>query len=240
MDDVRTRAPGARRRSRPGAAAPAERRSRWPVRSSRSPRRRRPRDRLHTSWAAPAGQAMTPIDRLGSARASASSETWRTARPADVLADLVRVDVEKGDGAEVLRREPLRVGEGMTEIAHARRSDLPLPIETELVANLAEEEVDVVAGARRAVGTEVRQVLSHLGGVDAGGVGQFGRTRRWGCRQPRARAGRVGTTGSRTTVGSGIRRAKRSAIRSDRNYFVRPLTSAMPRPTDAVRLSRPR
>ncbi len=88
-------------------------------------------------------------------------------QPDDLLADLVGIDVEERDRTEVLGREPLRAREGMPEVAHADDDDLPLLIEAELAPDLAEEEIDVITSARRAVGPEVRQVLAHFGRVDA-------------------------------------------------------------------------
>ena len=93
----------------------------------------------------------------------------------DLLTDLVGIDVEEGDRPEILGREPLRAREGVAEVAHADDDDLPLPIEAELTPDLAEEEVDVITGARRAVGTQVGQVLAHFGRVDTRRLGKLRR-----------------------------------------------------------------
>ncbi len=91
---------------------------------------------------------------------------------ADGGADLGRLDVDQVHDREPPVVEAGVVGEGLPEVAGADDHHRPLPVEAELAAHLVHEVLDVVADPTGAVGAEVGQVLAHLGGVDAGQLGE--------------------------------------------------------------------
>ena len=64
-------------------------------------------------------------------------------------------------------------GERLAEVAGADDDDRPVVVEAELAAELVDQVLDVVADPAHAVGAEVAEVLAHLGGVDAGEVGEL-------------------------------------------------------------------
>ncbi len=125
--------------------------------------------RSHTSWAAVAGVAITPI--AGPSPADQPLELRHVAdgETSDDLADASRVGVEQGGDVEAARREPAVVGERVAEVADADDDDRPILGEAELAGDLVHEVVDVVADAAGAVRTEVGQVLTQLRRTDAGG-----------------------------------------------------------------------
>jgi hypothetical protein len=99
---------------------------------------------------------------------------------AEHRADLRPVGVDERRDREASVAEPAVVGEGGTQVADADDDDRPVLGETQLAAHLVEQELDVVAHASGAVGTQVRQVLADLGGVDPGHLGQALRRDRGG------------------------------------------------------------
>ena len=134
--------------------------------------------RSATSWAAPAGVAMMPM----------AIPCWRA-----IVGQVV--DVADRDAADLRPTlpgsastraatgkprswKPRVVGEGLAQVADADDDDRPVVGEAELAAHLEQQVLDVVADAPGAVGAEVGEVLAHLGGVDAGQLGQpLGRDR---------------------------------------------------------------
>ena len=86
---------------------------------------------------------------------------------------LARVDVDDAGDREATLAEAAVAGERLAEVAGADDHDRPVVVEAELAADLVDEVLDVVADAADAVGAEVAEVLAHLGGVDAGEVGEL-------------------------------------------------------------------
>src|SRR5439155_8630272 len=95
------------------------------------------------------------------------------AHAVDRLADAGRVGVEEGRDVEAAGGEPRVPRQGVTEITHPDEGHRPVLGEAEHLLDLADEGGHVVADAAGAVRAQVGQVLAQLGGVDAGGVGQF-------------------------------------------------------------------
>ena len=60
----------------------------------------------------------------------------------------------------------------MAQVADADDHDGPVVGQAELAGDLVEEELDVVPHASGPVGAQVREVLAHLRGVDAGQGGE--------------------------------------------------------------------
>jgi hypothetical protein len=88
-------------------------------------------------------------------------------------ADLSLIDIDDATDGKSPLVEAAVSGERLSEVAGADDDDRPVLCETELAADLVDEEFDVVADAARAVASEVAEVLAHFGGVDAGEFGQF-------------------------------------------------------------------
>src|SRR4030095_12054059 len=83
-----------------------------------------------------------------------------------LLADLGVGDVEHRDNLKALTLESGVIGKRLAEIARAHHADAQLPIEAENLAQVAAEILNVVADATNAKLTEIRQILSNLGGVE--------------------------------------------------------------------------
>ena len=94
------------------------------------------------------------------------------AHAAEHRADLGRVDVDDAGDREAALAEAAVAGERLAEVAGADDDDRPVVGEAELAADLVHEVGDLVADAAGAVAAEVAEVLAHLGGVDAGQLGQ--------------------------------------------------------------------
>src|SRR5687768_12783340 len=85
--------------------------------------------------------------------------------PARLAADFLVGRVEERRNLEALLPEPRIVREGEAEIAGAHDRDAQAPIETEDLAQVPAEILDVVAHPPHAEFTEVREVLANLRGV---------------------------------------------------------------------------
>ena len=95
----------------------------------------------------------------------------RVSRPI-ALPHLRRVDVdERGDAEPAFGEAPV-VRQGVPEVPDAHDHDGPVLGEPELAPDLMDQVRDVVPDAARAVGAEVGQVLAHLRGVHARGLGE--------------------------------------------------------------------
>ena len=129
--------------------------------------------RSAASWAADGGVAMTPIEiLLRRPRSGRARRAARTRDAADDGVDLGGVDVDDAGHRKAALVEAAVAGERLAEVAGADDHDRPVVVEPELAADLVDEVVDLVADAARAVAAEVREVLAHLGGVDAGQLGE--------------------------------------------------------------------
>jgi hypothetical protein len=91
---------------------------------------------------------------------------------AEAGADLRGVGVDERRHREPAIAEAAVVREGLPEVADADDDDRPVLGETELATHLEQQVLDVVPDAASPVGAEVREVLAHLGRVDAGQLGQ--------------------------------------------------------------------
>ena len=128
--------------------------------------------RSATSWAADAGVAMIPI-----------TTSWRAhqiGQPVEGLhreiahqgAHLGRIGVDEGRHPVAPGPEAPIVGEGPPEVPQPHDDHRPVLGEAQLASDLVQELLDVVPHAPGSIGTQIREVLAHLGRVDAGQLGQ--------------------------------------------------------------------